>query len=260
LRNTLDERRLHIRPERQRDNFGAGLLGTGEFASSGRTRGECRLEMQRNGIVNSRCDPPVEQMLAELVSSLGPDDIQVIHRFRRAREEANTRTATKYFIVAICKLAAALVPTFKVGKKSAEKAALQIVQPRVDAGDGADVTPATASIAKDPDPLSDRWIVCRNRSSVSQGAEILGRIEAVGDPIRIIRKWLAAAFRGVSLAGVLDYRYAKLPEFLQRTGLTVKMNRENGSGPAGDPLRYRSGVKQQRVRIYVGKSHTRSGR
>ena len=209
--------------------------------------------------MNSRCDLPIEQMLAELVSSFGSDDIQVIHRFRRAREQANTRTVPKYFIVVICELAAALVPTFKIRKKSAEKAALQIVQPRVDAGDGADVTPATASIAKHADPLSDRWIVCRNRSSISQAAEILGRIEALGDPIRVIRKWLAGVFRGVSLAGVLNYRYAELAEFLQTTGLAVKMNRENGSGSAGDPLGYRSGVKQQCIRIDVGKAHTGSG-
>src|SRR5690348_11359489 len=71
LRNTLDERRLHIRPERQRHNFGAGLLGMGELAFSRHTRGECRLDVQRNGIVNSRSDLPIEQMLAELVSSLG---------------------------------------------------------------------------------------------------------------------------------------------------------------------------------------------
>ena len=71
---------------------------------------------------------PTEQVVAKSVAPLGSEDIEVVYGFGRALQQPNTGTAGEHLVVEARKPPTAFVPYVEMGKKGAQKSALQIVQ------------------------------------------------------------------------------------------------------------------------------------
>src|ERR1035437_9612776 len=85
----------HVRPQGQRHNLAAGLLGTWQIALLQTAIAECRVEVQGHWIVNAGPHAALLQVAPELVAPVRAHHVQMTDRFGSSKHQANSRAMRK---------------------------------------------------------------------------------------------------------------------------------------------------------------------
>ena len=183
-----------------------------------------------------------------------PDPRSAVRRGRRERLQGP--------VVSLGDPDAPLDPGLQVGKLDLEDGCLQGIQPAVEAGELMPVSLLRAMQADHAAPSGQIGIVGQQRSPVSAGAQMLGRIEAETTDIAQGPGALSPIAGSHGLGGVFDDPQLSLPgkgqDGLHIGGMAKEVDRQDGLGPGSDPLPDPAGIQVVGPGIDVRKDGTGS--
>ncbi len=196
-----------LREDRQAQHLRCGALGPGQAARSRRDAASIGgLQMHRHRVVDGRGDAEVAQPALQAVA-VGRADHILVEDVRAARPPArqDEAEAGEPGVVGVGDGAAARIVGVEMAQFDAQQGRLHLVQPAVDAGKIADQALAPAILPSGRDTLRQLGIVGRDDATVAEGAQVLGRIEAVGGDVAVATDQPATDRRTVRLGAVLDH-------------------------------------------------------
>ena len=163
--------------------------------------------MRRNRIVDQRADAGLVERRHQFGATPGAHDVEMPHRLGPLRDarQAEARNARKLVIVAGGQPAAVLVPGIEPRQLGAQEGGLHFVEPRIEAALQVHVLHPAAVVAQHAQPLGQPGIVGRDRAAIAEGAEILGREEAVRAGVTQRAGPPAAHLGALRLRHVLDH-------------------------------------------------------
>src|SRR5579871_4863129 len=129
--------------------------------------------------MHARSDSLPPQKIAQLIATVGPSDIQMVHRISAASHGANSVAAGQRLVIDCGHARAARVPLSQMRQKGSQIAALHFIQARIDTGYAADLIVAAAAVPQHSQRSSDAGAVGENRAPIAERPQILGGVEAV---------------------------------------------------------------------------------
>jgi hypothetical protein len=97
------------------------------------------------------------------------------------------------------------IPLIKCLKFDTENRSLQRVESRVPTGFGVLIFRRTTIIPQSPDTIAKRWVIGKHRSSITEGTQILARIEARSCHVSKLASMFSVMSRAMALSSVLNH-------------------------------------------------------
>jgi len=193
------------------------------------------------------------------ISSLAPDDIQIVHVPGVFLFDGSDYPGfAQERIILTGDFPSFLIPPVQMLELHSQDGGLHLIQPAVDSNKNMLVFSRLAIIPQSPELLCQLTVACHHHAAVAVGAEIFRRIKAKTPQIANAPNAFASILRAMSLTGIFYHKKVMLSgdlhDLLHVSRMAVKVHGDNSPCSLCDLILYLSRIDTARIRVNIDKN------